>query len=52
MLRVVATRSFSSSLGRPARFLWREIKAFPGLMWCSARDATIGMYNSDNLTYA
>jgi membrane protein len=52
MLPVVATRSFSSSLRRPARFLWREIKAFPGLMWCSARDATIGMYNSDNLTYA
>jgi membrane protein len=53
MLRDVAARSFTTSLiRRPARHLWREIKAFPGLMGRAARDATVLMYNSDNLTYA
>src|SRR5690242_11557430 len=52
MLRSVAARSHSTFLQRPARRLWRETKAFPGLIACSTRDATIGMYNSDNLTYA
>jgi membrane protein len=37
---------------RSARRVWRKTKAFPGLMGRAAYQGFIGMYNSDNLTYA
>jgi membrane protein len=39
-------------VSRVARRSWRNLKALPGLMGRAAYHGFIGMYNSDNLTYA
>src|SRR6266508_1455256 len=52
MLPSVSALTRPASLKRPARRVWREITALPGLMGRAAYHGFIGMYNSDNLTYA
>src|SRR5262249_13820501 len=52
MLRSVPARMPSALSRRSVRRVWREIKAFPALMGRSAYHGVIGMYDSDNLTYA
>jgi membrane protein len=52
MLRSVPASFDATTLQRAARRLRREIVLFPGLMGRAAYGAVIGMYHSDNLTYA
>jgi membrane protein len=52
MLPSVPAQIGSASFQRAARRLRHEILLFPGLIGRAAYGAVVGMYNSDNLTYA